>query len=343
MIATILFFAVFTFAIALLHYVSLWQSFGNASLFLKLLPLLLSCVLMFLLGIVRSYQGFGAVFLFFLTYIWLGGIFFWFCTSLVFLLLKICHINLPSYFACLIALVLTAVSVWNAAKDPIVTHIKIDNNKITKPLLIAQISDIHLGKNIKPERLKKVVEAVNSNKPDLIVLTGDIFEEQKKVQPFVDILKTLNAPCGKYVISGNHEYYGGLAQNKNLFRQSDLVDLDNKTTETCGIILSGVSDKPDKQFLDNLKKEEKFSILLQHQPNNFEELSPKIDLMLSGHAHAGQIWPFTYLVALRYKHFRGFYTYGESSLYVNQGTFYWGPPMRLFTNNEITLIELNEK
>ena len=132
-------------------------------------------------------------------------------------------------------------------------------------------------------------------------------------------------------------------QNKELFKQSGLIDLDNKTAETCDIILSGVSDKPDTQFLNNLKKQEKFSVLLQHQPNNFEELSSKIDLMLSGHAHAGQIWPFTYLVALRYKHYRGLYKYGESNLYVNQGTFYWGPPMRLFTNNEITLIELNEK
>ena len=163
------------------------------------------------------------------------------------------------------------------------------------------------------------------------------------MQPYVDLFKELNAPCGKYVISGNHEYYGGLAQNKELFKQAALIDLDNKTTKTCGLIINGVSDIADENFLNNLKTQEKFSILLRHQPSDFETLAPKVDLMLSGHAHAGQIWPFTYLVARRYKHYKGLYTIGDSNLYVNQGTFYWGPPMRLFTDNEITLVRLNEK
>lgn len=338
-----LFFAFFIFTISVMHYVSLWQCFGNGTLFLKILPLLLSCALVFLLSIVRNYNGPGATFIFFLTYIWLGGIFFWFCTALIFTLLKICHLNIPAYFSLIITAVLTILSVWNAAKEPVITHLEIKNSKITKPVLIAQVSDTHLGKNIKPSRVKKLFNTINANKPDIIVFTGDIFEEQKNMQPYIDLFKELNAPCGKYVVSGNHEYYGGLAQNKQLFKQAGLTDLDNKTTETCGLILNGVSDIPDNNFLDSLKKQEKFNILLMHQPNDFEKLAPKIDLILSGHAHAGQIWPFSYLVALRYKHYKGLYTIGESNLYVNQGTFYWGPPMRLFTNNEITLIKLNEK
>ena len=163
------------------------------------------------------------------------------------------------------------------------------------------------------------------------------------MQPYIELIKNLKAPCGKYVISGNHEYYGGLAQNRELFKQAELTDLDNKTVQTCGIIINGVSDIPDKNFLENLKPQEQFSILLSHQPNDFEKLAPKIDLMLSGHTHAGQIFPFNYLVALRYKHTKGLYKYGESNLYVNSGTFYWGPSMRLLTDNEITLIKLNEK
>ncbi len=339
----IAFFIVFGLIITLMHYICFLQSFALSNLFLKLLPLLLSCVLIFLLAETRTYNGFGAATLHIFTHNWLGFIFLWFCFSMLFILLKICRLNLYIYLPLIIAAVLTLFATYNAFKMPLIKQIEIASTKIKQPLLIAQISDTHLGKNITPERLKKVIDAINSAKPDLIVFTGDIFEETKNMQPYIDLIKNLNAPCGKYVISGNHEYYGGLVQNRELFKQADLIDLDNKTIETCGIILNGVSDRPDQQFLANLKPQEKFTILLQHQPNNFKELAPKIDLMLSGHTHAGQIWPFNYLVALRYKYISGLYKYGESNLYVNQGTFYWGPSMRLFTNNEITLIELNEK
>lgn len=337
------FFITFTLIIALMHYICFLQSFTLSNLFLKLLPLLLACVLMFLLSITRVYQGFGAAFLHILAHNWLGFIFLWFCASVVYILLKLCHINLPVYLPLIIAGVLTLLATWTAFKTPLIKQVEITSPKIKQPLLLAQISDTHLGKNINPKRLEKALNEMNAHNPDIILFTGDIFEEQKNMQPYVDLIKNLKAPCGKYVISGNHEYYGGLAQNRQLFKQAGLIDLDNKTTETCGLIINGVSDIPDRQFLNNLKPQEKFSILLQHQPNYFKELSPKIDLMLSGHTHAGQIWPFNYLVALRYKYLSGLYKYGESNLYVNPGTFYWGPSMRLFTHNEITLIKLNEK
>lgn len=339
----IVFFSIFAFILILMHYICFLQSFVLSSLLLRLLPLLLSCVLILLLFVAHKYEGFGAAFLHIFTYGWLGLIFLWFCFSFLFIFLKICHLNLPVYLPLIIALLLTCISTWTAFKTPQIKEIEIISPKIKKPLLIAQISDTHLGKNINPKRLKKVIDAVNNSKPDIIALTGDIFEETKNMQPYVELIKTLQAPCGKYVVSGNHEYYSGLAQNKELFKQADLIDLDNKTTETCDIIINGVSDIANKDFLNNLQKQEKFTILLSHQPNYFKELSPKIDLMLSGHTHAGQIWPFNYLVALRYKYIKGLYTYGESNLYVNPGTFYWGPSMRLLTNNEITLIKLNEK
>ncbi|MBR4508034.1 MAG: metallophosphoesterase [Elusimicrobiaceae bacterium] len=250
---------------------------------------------------------------------------------------------MPSYLPLIIAVILTLISTWTAFKEPVIKQIEITSNKLQRPLILAQISDTHLGKNINPKRLEKALKELSSYNPDIVVFTGDIFEETKNMQPYIDLIKNLNAPCGKYVISGNHEYYTGLAASRELFKQAGLIDLDNKTIETCGLIINGVSDTPDKNFLNKLEKQEKFSILLSHQPNNFKELSPKIDLMLSGHTHAGQIWPFNYLVALRYPYTKGFYKYGESNLYVNSGTFYWGPTMRLFTNNEITLIKLNEK
>ncbi|MBQ4493818.1 MAG: metallophosphoesterase [Elusimicrobiaceae bacterium] len=298
---------------------------------------------MFLLSFTRQYNGFGATYLHILAHNWLGFIFLWFCFSMLYILLKICRLNLPVFLPLIIAVVLTLLATWTAFKEPLIKQIEIASPKIKRPLLLAQISDTHLGKNITPKRLEKALKEMSAYKPDLIVFTGDIFEEQENMQPYIDLIKNLKAPCGKYVISGNHEYYGGLAQNRELFKQAGLIDLDNKTTETCGLIINGVSDMPDMNFLNNLKPQKEFNILLQHQPNFFKELSPNIDLMLSGHTHAGQIWPFNYLVALRYKYLSGLYKHGESNLYVNPGTFYWGPSMRLFTHNEITLIKLNEK
>ena len=339
----ILFFLTFVLIITAFHYICFWQSFGCSSLLLKLLPLVCSAVFFFLLYAVRHYEGFGAAFLHIFVYGWLGFILLWFCASLIFILLKLCHLTLPPYLSLIIALVFTLIATLTAFKTPLIKQIEITNAKVEKSLLIAQISDTHLGKNINPLRLEKAFKTLSSHKPDIIVFTGDIFEETKNMQAYIDLIKKLKAPCGKYVISGNHEYYGGLAKNRELFKQAALIDLDNKTAQTCGIIINGVSDIPDRNFLKNLKKQEKFSILLSHQPRNFEELSPKIDLMLSGHTHAGQIWPFNFLVALRYKYISGLYEYGGSNLYVNPGTFYWGPSMRLFTNNEITLIKLNAK
>ena len=339
----IVFFILFGFIITLMHYICFLQSFNLSNWFLKLLPLLLACLLMLLLTLTRKYDGLGASFLHIFTHNWLGFIFLWFCFSFVFILLKICHINLPVFLPLIIAAVLTLFSTFVAFKTPAIKQIEITNGKINKSLLLAQISDTHLGKNIHPKRLEKALNELSRHNPDIIVFTGDIFEETKNMQPYIDLIKNLNAPCGKYVVSGNHEYYSGLAKNKELFKQAGLIDLDNKTTEICDLIINGVSDHPDQQFLNNLQPQEKFNILLSHQPNSFKELFPKIDLMLSGHTHAGQIWPFNYLVALKYKYVSGLYKYGESNLYVNPGTFYWGPSMRLFTNNEITLIRLNEK
>jgi len=337
------FFIIFGLIITLMHYICFLQNFALSNWVLKLLPLLLSCTLMFLLALTRNYGGFGATFLHTFTHNWLGFIFLWFCFSFVFILLKLCHVNLPLYLPLIMATVLTLLATWTAFRTPIIKQIEIASPKIKKPLLIAQISDTHLGKNINPKRLEKALNNLSAHNPDIIVFTGDIFEETTNMQPYIDLIKNLNAPCGKFVVSGNHEYYGGLAQNRELFKQAGLIDLDNQTTETCGIIINGVSDHPDTQFLNNLKPQEKFNILLQHQPRQFKELAPKIDLMLSGHTHAGQIWPFNYLVALRYPYIKGLYKYGESNLYVSPGTFYWGPSMRLFTHNEIALIKLNEK
>ncbi len=339
----ILFFSVFAFIIILLHYICFLQSFALSSFILKLLPLLFACILILLLFIVHKYNGFGAAFLHIFTYGWLGFIFLWFCLSMLFILLKICHIDLPVYLPLIIAAVLTLFATFTAFRTPTIKQIEISSEKIKNPVLIAQISDTHLGKNISHKRLEKALKKVSEHNPDIIVFTGDIFEETENMQPYIELIKNLKAPCGKYVISGNHEYYGGLAQNKELFKQAGLTDLDNKTVQTCAITINGVSDIPDQKFLNNLEKQEQFSVLLKHQPNDFEKLAPKIDLMLSGHTHAGQIFPFNYLVALRYKYVKGLYKYGESNLYVNPGTFYWGPSMRLLTNNEITLIKLNEK
>ena len=213
----ILFFSVFAFLLVLMHYICFLQSFALSSFLLRLLPLLIACLFIFLLFVVHKYNGFGAAFLHIFVYGWLGFIFLWFCLSMLFMFLKICHLDLPIYLPFVIALLLTFISTWTAFKTPLIKQMEISSEKIKQPVLIAQISDTHLGKNIFPKRFEKALKKMEEYNPDIIVFTGDVFEETQNMQPYIELIKNLNAPCGKYVISGNHEYYGGLAQNKKIF------------------------------------------------------------------------------------------------------------------------------
>ena len=221
---------------------------------------------------------------------------------------------------------------------------------------IVQISDLHIGQMMTGLMLEKIVDKVNSLKPDLIAITGDLVDGSiNKLLNELVSLKNLKAEHGIYFVTGNHEYYSGVESWTSAIENMGIKVLNNESImikqDSDFFYLSGVTDHEAKNFgkkyaadfnktFSGLQKDKK-KILLAHQPIAVKEASEyETDLVLSGHTHGGQIWPFNYLVYLQQPYLKGSYQYRNTKLYVNQGTGCWGPPMRLGSFNEITEITL---
>ncbi len=226
-------------------------------------------------------------------------------------------------------------------------------------LRIVQISDIHVGATIKGGFVQEVVKQVNALQPDIIVLTGDLVDGSvsylaKDVAP----LSALKSSNGKYFITGNHEYYSGVFPWLKKIEELGFDVLLNEhrviTKNGSNLILGGVTDISAGKMIPehrsdpvaSLKNAPKADarILLAHQPISVYGASKAgYDLQLSGHTHGGQYFPYSKLISIAQPFVAGLYKHENTWLYVNRGTGYWGPPMRLGSPAEITEIKLTRK
>jgi len=168
-------------------------------------------------------------------------------------------------------------------------------------------------------------------------------------------LQALKAPRGVFTVLGNHEYYAGADRSRKLFREAGFVVLDNQAVEVAqGLFVAGVPDargsvqtgraEADLASAVSNIKDDGSVILLQHAPENEERAAAAgVDVMLNGHTHGGQIWPFNFLVRKAYPHVAGVFQVGAMTQVVSRGTGQWGPPMRLFAPAEIYLITLRSR
>ena len=193
---------------------------------------------------------------------------------------------------------------------------------------------------------------INEQKVDLVVITGDLIDAPiESVKSSVDELKKLDSKYGTYFILGNHEYFHEPLKTIEYIKSIGIRVLLNESLVIENLFnLVGVNDlfgnriellQPDiKKATANLNTTLP-SLLLAHQPKYIENLEDfKPNLMLSGHTHGGQIWPFQYLVTLQQPYLKGLHEIGSNSyIYVNSGIGFWGPPMRLGSEAEITIIE----
>jgi uncharacterized protein len=254
---------------------------------------------------------------------------------------------------------MAAVSVKNYYSEPIIKDVAIKINNLPnsfKNFKIAQLSDLHLGQLMDKTRLREVVQITNSIKPDLVAITGDMVDGRVNVlKDDITPLQELKSRFGSYFVVGNHEYYSGVEDWIKEITKQNVKVLENESVKIKKnkdfIYLSGVYDygahrvgstliADYKKALEGLQKDIP-TIMLAHQPKAVKKLKNfSVDLMLSGHTHGGQIWPFNFLVGLVEPHLKGLKRIGNTQVYVNQGTGCWGPPMRLGTFNEITQIRL---
>jgi predicted MPP superfamily phosphohydrolase len=219
--------------------------------------------------------------------------------------------------------------------------------------VIVALSDLHLGTVLGEQWLAARVEQVQTERPDVVVLLGDVFEGHGAPrQELLATLRQLSAPLGVWGVLGNHESYIARSNNTALFEEAGVRLLRNSAVELrSGLVLSGVDDlssSRDIALAENFlttalaTRPSGATILLSHAPVAAELAAAQgVNLMLSGHTHGGQIWPFSYLVKQRFPLFEGAYKLGSMTLIVSRGTGTWGPRMRLWRPAEILRLTLH--
>jgi len=232
----------------------------------------------------------------------------------------------------------------------------IKTDKITQEigrLKIVQISDVHLGLIVGKHRLKRILELVKAEKPDVLVSTGDLVHGQmNKLSELTEMIREIPTKYGKYAVTGNHEFYAGLPEALQVTTDAGFRVLRGEGHNIPGVInIAGVDDPAGKRYglepnvsenaLLSKLPQENFTLFLKHRPWLSDAKGGLFDLQLSGHTHKGQIFPFSLIVKLFYPYFNGLVSLGNNSyIYVSRGTGTWGPPVRFLAPPEITVIEL---
>ncbi len=215
-------------------------------------------------------------------------------------------------------------------------------------LRIAQISDVHLGILTTHGRLGKLAETIRSESPDLLVCTGDLVDGNAgSMERFAPVLRSITAPMGKYAVTGNHEFYVGVEQALAALDGFGFKVL-RGARETVGGVLNvaGVDDPTvgapmDESTLLSSQHNGLFTLFLKHRPEVGKGSEGLFDLQLSGHTHRGQIFPFGFFTGLIYPMQDGFYRLSRgSNLYTSRGSGTWGPPLRVLSPPEVTVIDL---
>lgn len=219
----------------------------------------------------------------------------------------------------------------------------INSHKITKPHRFVHISDIHAGSR-SSAFVQKCIDQALSHQPDAIFITGDLLDSSAVDKKFLMPLATANCPT--WMCLGNHERYVNLDQAINAIEHNKTVILRNTTDKYKEINLIGIDDADDPQQVAKVLpaipvNREEFNVLLYHKPDGWTAARQQgIDLMLAGHTHAGQVWPFGLLVKRQFPEMVGHFVKENQHLYVSPGTGTWGPILRFGTRCEMTVIDL---
>ncbi len=253
----------------------------------------------------------------------------------------------------IISLAYIIYGTWNAFNPRIKNvEVKIKNLPSNwRGKKIVQLSDIHLGHVYRENFMEKVVRETNALQPDIVVITGDLFDGMDgNLHDFVAPLNDLQAPRGIYFITGNHETYLGVEKSSELLRQTKVRILDDEVRNIDGLQLIGISypergeSKDVAQTVRSLKDfdPEKPSVLLYHSPVNISEIEKTgVNLELCGHTHKGQIVPFGFVTKAVYRGYDyGLHTNGNFSVYTTTGVGTWGPPARTGNSPEIVRVIL---
>jgi len=240
--------------------------------------------------------------------------------------------------------------------NPKVREVKIKLNNLPAGIegyKIAMFSDVHIGALVRECRVADIVNKVNNTEPDLILIPGDLFDENPKhLIEYVQPLKKLNAPDGIYAVTGNHEFYIGVQASRELMADAGIKLLRDETLVIENKLnLIGLDDITGSQQFRQFRKPVTElmidadanlpTVLMHHTPVRIDEAAEAgIDLMVSGHTHGGQLFPGGHVAYLFYKVFPGLKKFGDMYFYLSTGAGTWGPPVRIGAPPEIVVFVL---
>ncbi len=248
-----------------------------------------------------------------------------------------------------------AAGMKSALGDTAIAKVKIVLSGLGRPgYRIVQISDVHVGPTIGVAFVRDIVAKINALSPDVVVITGDLVDGSvAELKDHVAPLADIRAKDGVFFVTGNHEYYSGADAWIAHLATLGIRVLRNERVSVGGaggFDLAGVDDHSAKGWKGHGedvpgavagRDPSRALVLLAHQPlTTFEAAKHKVDLVLSGHTHGGQMVPWNHAVKLQQPFVAGLYRHEGTQVYVSRGTGYWGPPMRVGAPAEITEIEL---
>jgi predicted MPP superfamily phosphohydrolase len=267
------------------------------------------------------------------------------------------HEQVPTIrgWAVAIAGVLSLVALIQAIRPPVVTDYEVQLAGLPRErdgTVLLELSDLHLGNLLGRRWLGSLISKVKQMNPDIVVIAGDLVDGNVgRVEPLRQVLKELHAPLGVWAVTGNHEFYAGLERSVRLLEDAGFRVLRDRHEQVApGLVLAGVDDLTARtQFgAENhalhkamVNRPLGATILLSHSPWQAEKAAALgTGLMLSGHTHNGQVWPFNYFVRMKYPLLSGRYLVNGMTAIVCRGTGTWGPRMRLWQPSEMVRVKL---
>ncbi len=257
------------------------------------------------------------------------------------------------------AMLLTGYGLAEARDVPGVKQVDIPFENLPPQLdgfRIVQITDIHVSPTVKRPYVEGIINVVNRLDADIVALTGDLVDGSvRRLSGEVEPLAHARSRYGNFFVTGNHEYYSGaLAWTRKVASLGyTVLNNEHRIISHGGrhILLAGVTDYRAGRFYDSHRSDPAraadgappvdLKILLAHQPKSiFAAAKAGFDLQISGHTHGGQFFPWNLMVHFFQPYVAGLHQYQDAQIYVSRGSGYWGPPLRLGSPSEITLLRL---
>ena len=241
---------------------------------------------------------------------------------------------------------------YHNVEDPRVKHVRITIPKSTPgrdSLKVVLMTDTHFGESIGKRNAQRFVALSNAEQPDMVVIAGDVIDYELRIaarEHIEEDLRQLRAPLGVYITLGNHEYRANrIAKQRWLRRTGGTLLIDSVVQPDSTFTLIGRDDYTNRHraALSQLMRGVDTSrpvIVADHQPKFREVVMNGADLGLFGHTHAGQIWPFSWIIKLAYKHTYGYFREGPAQFYISSGIGCAGPPYRIGTRSELVVLHI---